>query len=58
MEKLEIRKEVYEGSFYIVSRDSGANFPISLSDHVGFTPRLLYSSTRHSPESVTHLKTG
>ena len=36
----------------------GAEFPVSLSNHVGFTPRLLYSSTHHSPESFTHLKTG
>ena len=27
-------------------------------NHVGFTPSLLYSSTHHSPESFTHLKTG
>ena len=37
---------------------SRAEFPVSLSNHVGFTPRLLYSSIRHSPESFTHLKTG
>ena len=30
----------------------------SLSIHIGFTPRLLYSSTHHSPESFTHPKTG
>ena len=27
-----------------------AKFPVSLSNHDDFTPRLLYSSTRHSPE--------
>ena len=27
---------------------SRAEFPVSLSNHVGFTPRLLYSSTHHS----------
>ena len=37
---------------------SGAEFPVSLSNHAGFKPRLLYSSTCHSPESLTHLKTG
>ena len=34
-----------------------AEFPISPSNHVGFTPRLLYSSTSHLEESFTHLKT-
>ena len=33
-------------------------FPVSLSNHVGFTPRLLYSSTHHSSKSVIHPKTG
>ena len=42
----------------ILGSASGAEFPVSLSNHVGFTPRLLYSSTHHSPESFTHLKTG
>ena len=37
---------------------SRAEFPVSPSSHVGFTPRLLYSSTHHSPESFTHLKAG
>ena len=37
---------------------SRAKFPVSLSNHVGFTLRLLYSCTHHSPESFTHLKTG
>ena len=45
----------FEGSWGSASR---AEFPVSLSNHVGFTPRLLYSSTHHSPESFTHLKTG
>ena len=27
----------------------GAEFPVSPSNQVGFTPRLLYSSTHHSP---------
>ena len=41
----------------ILGSASGAEFPVSLSNHVGFTPRLLYSSTTyHSPESFTHLK--
>ena len=42
----------------ILGSASGAEFPFSLSNHVGLTPRLLYSSTHHSPESFTHLKTG
>ena len=42
----------------ILGSASRAEFPASLSNHVGFTPRLLYSSTPHSPESFTHLKTG
>ena len=37
---------------------SSAEFPVSLSNHVGFMPRLLYSSTHRSPESFAHLKTG
>ena len=48
---------------FLVWRDSGvsasrAEFPVSPSIHVGFTPRLLYSSTHHSSESFIHLKTG
>ena len=42
----------------ILGSAPGAEFSVSLSNHVGFTPRLLYSSTHHSPESFTHLKTG
>ena len=43
----------------IMGSASGAEFPVSsLNNHVGFTPRLLYSGTHHSPESFTHLKTG
>ena len=42
----------------ILGSASRAEFPVSLSNHVGFTPRLLYSSTHHSPESLTHLETG
>ena len=33
-------------------------FPVSPSNHVSFTPRLLYSSPHHSSESFTNLKTG
>ena len=36
----------------------GAEFPVSPSNHLGFTPRLLYSSTHHSSESFIPLKTG
>ena len=42
----------------ILGSASRVEFPVSLSNHVGFTPRLLYSSTHHSSESFTHLKTG
>ena len=42
----------------ILGSASRAQFPVSLSNHVGFTRRLLYSSTHHSPESFIHLKTG
>ena len=42
----------------ILGSASGAEFPVSLSNHVGYTARLLYSSTGHSQESFTHLKTG
>ena len=42
----------------ILGSASRAKFPVSLSNHVGFTPRLLYSSTHHSPENFTHLKIG
>ena len=41
----------------ILGSASGAEFPVSLSNHVGFKPILLYSSTHHSPESFTNLKT-
>ena len=41
--------------------DSGSasvtGFSVSLSNHVGFTPWLLYKSTPHSPENFIHLKT-
>ena len=40
----------------ILGSTSRAKFPVSLSNHVGSTPRLPYSSTHHSPESFTHLK--
>ena len=42
----------------ILGSASRVEFTVSLSNHVGFTPRLLYSSTHHSSESFTHLKTG
>ena len=32
-------------------------FPVSLSNHAGFMPRLLYSSTHDSSESFIYLKT-
>ena len=41
----------------ILGSASSAKFPVSLSNHVGFTPRLLYSSTHHSSESFIPLKT-
>ena len=49
--------------FFLVPRDSGVSasrdeFPVSLRNHVGFTPWSLYSSTHHFPESFTHLTTG
>ena len=42
----------------ILGSASRAEFPVSLSNHVGFTPRLLYSSTHHSPDGFIHLKSG
>ena len=42
----------------ILGSASRAEFPVSLSNHVGFTPRLLYSSTHDSSESFIVLKTG
>ena len=42
----------------ILGSGSRAEFPVSPSNHVGFKPRLLYSSTRHSSESFIHLGTG
>ena len=42
----------------ILGSASRAKFPVSLSNHVGFTPTLLYSSTHHFSESFTQLKTG
>ena len=42
----------------ILGSASRAEFPVSLSNLVGFTPRLLYSSTHHSSESFILLKTG
>ena len=48
--------------FFLASRDSGvsfrAKFPVSLSNHIGFTPWLLHSSTHHSPVGFLYLKTG
>ena len=49
--------------FFLVWRDSGVclssrvQFSV-LSNHVGFTPWLLYSSTPHSPEGFILLETG
>ena len=59
--ELNLRLQLKEGFWFggILGSASGAEFPlVSLSNHVGFTPRLLCSSTHHSPESFTHLKTG
>ena len=42
----------------ILGSASRAEFPVSRSNYVGFTPRLLNSSTHHSSESFVHLKTG
>ena len=42
----------------ILGSASRADFPVSLSNHTGFTPWLLYSSTHHSPEGVFQLSTG
>ena len=42
----------------ILGSASRAEIPVSLSNHVGFTPRLFYSSTHHSPDCFIHLKTG
>ena len=47
-----LRKNVNTESFFVRLVRS------AIPNYVGFTPRLLYSSTRHSPESFTHLKTG
>ena len=41
----------------ILESASRATFPVSLSN-VGFTPRLLYSSTLHSLTGFIHLKNG
>ena len=53
---------VFFGFYWILGSVSRAKFPVSLSNHianhVGLTPRLLYSSTCHFPEGFTHLKTG
>ena len=45
----------FGGILGLVSR---TEFHVSPSDHVGFMPRLLYSSTHHSSESFIHLTTG
>ena len=49
--------EPKEGLFFwfggILGSASRAEFPVSPSNHVGFTLWLLYSSTHHSSESVT-----
>ena len=44
-------------AFYIYRGFQRAEFPVSLSNHVGFTPWLLYSSTHHSPEGFIHPET-
>ena len=60
--KLQVCYEYWKGFFFlfggILDSASRAEFPVSLSNHVGFTPRLLYCSTHHFPESFTQLKTG
>ena len=42
----------------ILGSASRVEFPVSPSNHVGSTPRLLYSSTHHYSKSFIHLKTG
>ena len=44
--------------FFFFGLEGFRGQPLGPSNHVGFTPRLLYSRTHHSPESFTHLKTG
>ena len=46
------RKEAFFWFGGTLGSASRAEFPVSLSNHVGFTPRLLYSRTHHSPESL------
>ena len=47
--------------FFLVWRDLGVSLKgrisRALSNHIGFRPRLLYSSTHHSPESFIPIKT-
>ena len=42
----------------ILGSVSIAEVPVSLSNHIGFTPWLLYSSTHHSPVGIIQLRTG
>ena len=60
---MEIAARIKELIDFWFWRDPGVSFKgrisrLFLSNHVGFTHRLLDSSTQHSPESFTHLKTG
>ena len=57
--KTENKSLIYFFGFWgIPGSVSGAEFPVSLRNHDGFTPKWLYSSTHHSPESFAHPKTG
>ena len=42
----------------VLGSASRAKFPVSPSNHFGFTPRLLYNSTHHYSECFIDLKTG
>ena len=45
--------------FFFSLRDSGVIFrAASLRNYVRFTPKLLYSSTKHSQEGIIQLRTG
>ena len=54
-----VKLELYHFFLFggILGSASRAEFPVSLSNYVGFTPRLLYSSTHYSSESFIPLKT-
>ena len=54
--RADLKPTFFLGFGGILGSVSRAEFPVSLSNHAGFTPRLLYSSTHHSIWKLVELK--